>query len=406
MLKYWVWLALKQAVPARIRQRALEYFGTPEMVYYARREELLQVEGMDASMAACLSEDDLQPAIQIVDACFCAGVGILTQNDVLYPDKLRNIADAPLVLYYRGSFPALDMRPSIALVGTRSATGYGLLHAKRFGYQLSRGGAVVISGCALGIDTVAMKGALTGGMPVVGVLACGVDVVYPPKNGELLQDVCRYGCLISEYPPGTPPLRGNFPRRNRIISGLSDGVVVLEAPQRSGALITADHALQQGRDVFALPGSVGMPNSAGCNALIRKGAILVEDGWQVLQEYVGRYGLHPQPDTATSLTLHPREAAPKMDQPPVQKPKNDTINVDNTQRNDYIDVQERLDGRPEPERQILLALQQGPMTVDKLTQQCPAPAAQLMAALTLLELEGCVVRQKDQRIRLADRENG
>ena len=206
----------------------------------------------------------------ILGDCAAKGIYVLTYQDAAYPNRLKHIPDPPLTLYYQGTLPDFDAEPAVAVVGTRRASAYGCLTARRMGYQIAKCGGLVVSGMAGGVDTLAMKGALLAEQPVVGVLGNGLDVVYPRSNRDLYQDVAWRGCLLSEFPPGTPPIGRNFPRRNRIISGLTCGVVVVEAPARSGALITAQLALDQGRDVFAVPGNVDAACSAGSNGLLRK----------------------------------------------------------------------------------------------------------------------------------------
>ena len=171
------------------------------------------------------------------------------------------------------------------MVGTRHASPYGMTTAKKMGYQITKCGGIVVSGMAYGIDGMAMKGALTAGAPVVGILGCGAEMVYPPSNRPLFSDVENYGCIMSEFPPGTPPVKWNFPKRNRIISGMSCGVLVVEAPEKSGALITARCAADQGRDVFVVPGNIDVPTFVGSNRLLRDGAIAVSSGWDILSEY-------------------------------------------------------------------------------------------------------------------------
>ena len=279
MLIHWIWLATRPHMNDRDRLSVLSHFGNPEDIYFAPKEAFADIEDMTKQMAEALQEKDLHEAGEILRQCVDLGIHICTFNDGAYPSRLKNIADPPMVLYYVGHLPDLDGTPVIAAVGTRKASPYGLNVAKRIGGQLARCGAIVVTGMAEGIDGAAAAGALTAGGTVVGVLGCGVDVVYPACNRGLFADVERHGCLMSEFPPGTEPYKWNFPRRNRIMSGLSNGVLVAEAPEKSGALITARQAAEQGRDVFVVPGNVDVPTCAGSNALMREGAIPVRNGW-------------------------------------------------------------------------------------------------------------------------------
>ena len=211
------------------------------------------------------------------------GIHLLSFQDDKYPQNLLHTFNPPSFLYIRGNFKERD-RDAVAMVGTRRATIYGKMMVRKLARDLAKEGLTIVSGMARGVDTAAHLGALEAGGRTVAVLGCGVDVVYPPENRKLMTDIMESGVVISEFPLGTPPEGINFPRRNRIISGLSKGVVVVEAPLRSGALITADFALEEGREVFAVPGNINSPYSQGTNRLIKQGAKLVEDAQDILEE--------------------------------------------------------------------------------------------------------------------------
>ena len=210
------------------------------------------------------------------------GIKVYTEESSEYPSILKEIAQPPMILFCRGTLVPDVQR--IAMVGSRKATAYGRHAAEELSAELAASGLTVVSGAARGIDTFSHKGAMKTGR-TVAVLGCGIDVTYPPENEELLCEIAENGAVISEYPPGTPPNQGFFPARNRIISGLSMGTVVVEAAEHSGSLITAEMALSEGRDVFAVPGSIYSPMSAGANRLIQQGAKLVRSGRDVLSEY-------------------------------------------------------------------------------------------------------------------------
>jgi DNA processing protein len=215
----------------------------------------MQTEGFDRRWLEGILDKDTSDAEQILQECDNKGIQLMVYSDNAYPERLRNIADPPAVLYYKGTFPDFDQEAAIGIVGTRRCSAYGMLQSKQFSNLIANSGGIVVSGGARGIDTMALGGALDSLMPVVCVLGCGVDVVYPSSNRGLYEGVLRCGCLISEFPPGTRPYKWNFPKRNRLISGVSNGVLVVEAPERSGALITARLAAEQGRDLFAVPGN-------------------------------------------------------------------------------------------------------------------------------------------------------
>ena len=288
-LKYWLWLTELPGLTNQTRLALLRHFPTPEDVYYADPEEVLLTEGITREQAKLLEDKDCSGADRILADCQQLDLDLLTIQDAGYPNRLRNIYDPPCLLYVRGRLPAFDDEASIAVVGTRDCTPYGVSCAEKLGYGLAAGGAVVVSGLARGVDSAALRGALRAGGTVTAVLGNGLDVVYPPENQYLYEDVAAAGALISEYPPGTPPEAKHFPVRNRIMSGLCLGTLVVEAPARSGALITAGTALEQGRDVFAVPGPIDAPASVGCNRLIRDGAGLVSDAWDILGEYEPRF---------------------------------------------------------------------------------------------------------------------
>ncbi len=237
----------------------------------------------DKACAAILSRRSLAAARRDLDRCRRLGVAAVGWDDSRYPGLLRQIADPPPVLFVRGD-PALLCRPAVAVVGCRAASPYGLQVARRYGRELAGAGLVVVSGLALGIDGAAHEGCLAGNGVPVAVLACGVDVPYPRLHRRLYDRVAAQGAVVSEYPPGTPPARFRFPARNRIVSGLSLGVVVVEAGRRSGALITARFALDQGREVFAVPGRVDAPTSEGCHRLVQEGAKLAATVADILDE--------------------------------------------------------------------------------------------------------------------------
>ncbi len=406
MLIHWIWLATRPHMNDANRLSVLSHFGSPEDIYFADSSAYSDVEGMTKQMAEALQEKDLHEAGAILQECVDLGIHICTYNDGAYPSRLKNIADPPMVLYYVGHLPDLDGSPVIAAVGTRKASPYGLNVARRIGGQMARCGAIVVTGMADGIDGAAAAGALTAGGAVVGVLGCGVDVVYPACNRGLFADVERHGCLMSEFPPGTEPFKWNFPRRNRIISGLSNGVLVVEAPERSGALITARQAADQGRDVFVVPGNVDVPTCIGSNALMREGAIPVRNGWDVVSEYLN---LYPEKIRKDSSFVQPAGYTGVERTEPIvaQTPKKPTItaksaenapkdSIDKAQSQPYYDIQ-TLSGA---QRTIAELLVDGEQLVDDLIVASGVPAADVLSQLTLMEIQGIVVRKPGKRVAL------
>ena len=306
--------------------------------------------------------------------------------------------------------------PVIGVVGTRKASAYGLTVAKRMGYQIGKCGGLVVSGMAYGIDGLAMSGALTAGAKTVGVLGCGADIVYPQSNRSLFRDVQAYGCILSEFAPGQNAAKWTFPMRNRIISGLSCGVLVVEAPEKSGALITARLALEQGRDVFAVPGNIDMPTCAGSNELLRDGAIMVSSGWDVLSEYQSLFPdkIHRE-DAPCLQRAYPQELAgqegekmpprvaqtPRIPEETTRLKKNlEKKSIDKEPVEAYSDVNVDLSRLSEDEQRIVLCLKNGQRLVDDVIAETGMTTGKLLAVLTMLELKGVIRRLPGKRISL------
>ena len=285
MLLHWIWFSKLKKLSDGAKRQLLQHFSDPEEIYNSEAERLLRLEGVTEAVVDALEDKDLTGAKKILEYCTRQNIGILPLDAADYPARLRNTCDPPLLLYFRGTLPQWDAQPVVAIVGTRKATPYGLTVAGQFGGQIAASGGLVISGAAGGIDTAAMDAALRTGQPVVGVLGCGLDHVYPRFNQELYARVTRQGCLLTEYEPDVLPQSWHFPARNRIITGISNALLVVEAPEKSGAMISARLALEQGRDVFAVPGNVGVPACAGSNALLQDRAMPALCGWDVMRDY-------------------------------------------------------------------------------------------------------------------------
>ena len=382
-LKYWLWLTELPGLTNQTRLALLRHFPTPEDVYYADPEEVLLTEGITREQAKLLEDKDCSGADRILADCQRLDLDILTIQDAGYPNRLRNIYDPPCLLYVRGRLPAFDDEASIAVVGTRDCTPYGVSCAEKLGYGLAAGGAVVVSGLARGVDSAALRGALRAGGTVTAVLGNGLDVVYPPENQYLYEDVAAAGALISEYPPGTPPEAKHFPVRNRIMSGLCLGTLVVEAPARSGALITAGTALEQGRDVFAVPGPIDAPTSVGCNRLIRDGAGLVSDAWDILGEYEPRF---PDKLRREGARETPAVLGYQARQKTEPKPVPPSVSLSH---NDYSLTDDQI--------RLLRALTEEPMLVDDLIELTDIPTRRVLSALTVLEIEHLVTQHSGKR---------
>ena len=342
-------LAMIQGVGPRIRQALVERFSSARAVLAAGSSELCEVQGVGPKLArniaAAGDEVDVQQQIAL---CREHGIEILTELHEEYPRVLREIHDPPGVLFVKGGLKPEDAL-AIGIVGTRHGTQYGLRQAERLAGSLARAGLTIISGLARGIDAAAHRGALAAGGRTLAVLASGVLNIYPPEHDKLAAEVVAQGALLSESPAYAQPLGGTFPQRNRLISGLSLGVIVVEAPQRSGALITARHAMEQGREVFAVPGRVDSRTAGGCHQLIRDGAKLVETADDVLEE------------------LGPLvEAAPRGNGPPIHHPAELTLN--------------------ELEQEVLSAVGADPTSIDQIVTQSGLPVARVLSTISVLEM--------------------
>ena len=358
---FWIFLSCLPKFGARRQQAILEQLPEFEQLLTHNAATLkalgLAAETIDA-LEAWRRQDSAHPVVASADGiyrnCLRTGTAIVTMADADYPEPLRHIHDGPLVLYVRGDRSLLG-REQIGIVGSRNATRAGLEHARSFAAALGQKGLLVTSGLALGVDGAAHAGALDAGFPTVAVIGNGVDKPYPYRHRTLSERIAGEGVIVSEYPPGTSAKAGHFPRRNRIISGLSRGILVVEAGLKSGSLITARLALEQGREVFAIPGSVHNPLARGCHHLIRQGAKLVETVDDICEELGGWWTSQNEGDSSSVIMKRP--------------------------------ATEGLDSR---EIAVLEALGYDPQSTDDLCSVTGLPADQLMQSLLLLELQGLV----------------
>ncbi len=405
---YWLWLASKPDLEAAVIRRLTESFGTPEFLYGAEREVLLKA-GLPKRQTDALCDKDLSRAEHILRVCEEKKISILTIEDSAYPDILREIEDPPPVLYVRGRLPDLEQMPAIAIVGTRSASAYGLRMAERFGAALAKAGFIIVSGMADGADAAAHRGCLKAGGKTIAVLAGGVDTCYPKKNEYLMGDIMLSGAVISENPPGTANEGFRFPIRNRIITGLSAATLVVEAPARSGAMISARLAFEKGREVFAVPGALDIAASVGGNQLIRDeiariatqpmdlvhglSHLLKTEPQEALVRKVwlrelGGYSSLPAPEPVRPYRI---ERSPVTT---VGVPKKRTEPPKEQARPPEPLPEKRLpDDLEGTERQVAEAIVHGADTIDAISERTGLPAAEIASALTLLEISGIVEQQ-------------
>jgi DNA processing protein len=344
---YWLGFNLAQHIGSVRLQHLLSYFGSLKAAWHATPDDLRHAGLSEKPLTALLDARktlDLDAEMQKVTH---AGAHLITLADDTYPKNLRSIADAPPVLYVRGTLLPTDTM-ALAIVGTRKASRYGRDAAHRMAGWVATQGVTIVSGMAQGIDAAAHRGALDAhNGRTIAVMGCGIDIVYPKEHDNLAREIAQNGAIVSEFPLGVPPTGKNFPRRNRIISGLSLGVLIAEAPERSGALITADVALEQGRDVFAIPANIFNQMGTGSNKLIQDGAKLVMRAQDILNEL--------------SVSYSEREVEAKTK---AIVPENDI------------------------EARILQYLESDPTHVDDLVRLTGLPTSELTATLTIMELKG------------------
>ena len=348
--RYWIGFNMVKGIgPAKVRA-LLDHFGDLEPAWRAGRAEL-QAAGLDGraidSLEAGRKGIDLNHTLAQLDS---AGLRTLCWEDDQYPRRLREIANAPPLIYYRGTFETSDDW-AVALVGTRRASAYGKEAARELAGALAASGVTVVSGFARGIDATAHIAALEAGGRTIAVLGSGLDKLYPAEHGPLAERIIEHGALMTDYAPGTPPDSGNFPPRNRIISGLSLGVIVVEAGEESGALITADYAAEQGREVFAVPGNIFSRSSRGPNRLLQQGAKAALSAEDVLEELNLKMAAH-QAEARAQLPL--------------------------------------FEGADETEKSLLMHLSAEPLHADELSVLASLPIATVSSALAMMELKGLV----------------
>lgn len=392
MLEHWLWYA-ERKMTAHQKCALLEHFRDPETVYLAGEQTLSQAPDMTPELLETLMDKDLTDAKRLKGQCRTMHISVLTYTDDQYPARLRSLHDAPVVLYYQGVLPQWNDMPVIGVVGTRKATPYGLELAASMGDQIARCGGMVISGGALGIDTAAMEAAFGAGGVVVAVLAGGLDRLYPASNISFFHKICRTGCLLTEYPPGIPSASWHFPVRNRIISGISNGLLVVEAPAKSGALISARFAMEQGRDVFSVPGNVTSPTCAGTNALLQEGARAAVTGWDVMKEYEALYPHRVFPPERLKTWQ-------KVAQEPMLPARNDKKSIDKLEKSTYSVVRTAISALTNEEQTLVACVDAGGGLMDEIIARSGLNAAEAKKILTRLALKKVLVLHPGGRVTL------
>lgn len=397
-LKAWLWLTRRlECGPA---WQVLRHFGGPERAYFADPAEYALIPRLSPAQRQALGDKSLDREDQILARCDRAGIGLLTWQDSLYPERLRNIELPPLVLYFRGTLPRFDEEIAIAMAGTRRATPYGCKAAAELAFQITRLGGLVLTGIVEGCDRYAADGALKAGGPLVCVLAGGVDVPYydTEANRRLLEDAAACGALISEYPPGTPHLAEHFSARNRLLTGLSLSALCVEAPARSGTLQVARLALEQGRDVYAVPANIDAEAGVGTNQLLVRGeAICVCSGADVLEHYRSLYPRLRSARPFSEADQAQRLAAPVSPDHTPRQPAAPSAPAEATAPQvpspaplRQLRLAEHKSEFTDDEIAVLRALEGGALVTDAIVAAAGVPARRVSATLTVLTIRALV----------------
>ena len=416
-LSRWVWLSLACGPGSSAPELLIAAFGDIDAIYEATEDDFAELD-IKLQCLTQLCSKSLDPALRIVKWCEMKKVGIITPDDPRYPERLYSIHAFPAVLYCYGRIPEIDKRLCVACVGTRRMTEYGRQNAYAISRDLAKEGAVIVSGLALGIDSVCHRAALDVNGTTIAVLGCGLDRAYPPQNRNLMVEIAKKGTILTEFAPFTEPLKANFPMRNRIISGISNATMVFEADEKSGSLITARHSMKQGRPVYALPGNIGNLSSLGTNELLTNGAFAATKAGDIIadfEQYISN-GMHSDPNKAPKLRSAPAKvmrgefeavpenygaAAENKDVPekpaqakaekeppkaePTVKEKKDAVRLPKEKAEATVAALSVI------ETKVYNALSRtSPMTCDQLVST-GYPVNKILAALTMLEIKKLII---------------
>lgn len=354
---YWLWFTLKDEIKPKERIVLLEKFKNARNIFDAADTEGIVNLSKDAFDA--VMDKNLASAKRVKAQVDAMGGYIVTTEDDEYPPLLKNIYDPPYVLYCTGEHPDWDKLLTVTVVGTREPDDYGRKVTERIAGELALNGVTIVSGMARGIDSIAGISALKNGGKTIAVLGSGLDVIYPPEHAELYQKIRQKGVIMTEYPPGTRPLASNFPKRNRIMAGLAYGILVTQAPEKSGALITASYAVESGRDLYAVPADIFNFNSVGANRLIKQGAKPVMTADDIIKEY------------------------PYIEITPVAE-----VKAEKTQRDKLREI--NFEGLTELQRKIVKTLGGGALHADEISREAELASSEVNAELVMLEIQGTV----------------
>lgn len=394
-IEYWLWLSTSAKLSPRAKAVLLKHYGSPEAMYEAPKGEITKLLGRRGEGAEVLERRDLSSALRTIDRCKMQNIEVISIDDPRYPVRLKNIYAPPHIIYVKGRLPKIDEEPAIAVIGTRNASPYGIKMGRKLGFEISKCGGVVISGLTKGIDAAGAEGALIADGKCIGVLGMPHELA----RGKMVDELAVRGALISEYPPGAGVCRQFFRARNRIAAGLSIGVVVVEAPFKSGTKLFVDEAVEQGKEIFAVPGNADAENCAGTNLMLKDGAKPVTEGWDVMSEFAKLY-----PDKIKRSTERIPGTCVKPEQNEAvktEKTHKDTKKViDKPDTTEYIDLKKQLESLSETQLAIVSAMDREAMQVDEIIERTGLSPAKVLADLTLLQIKGCVSQQSGKRFTL------
>ena len=397
-LKYWIWLSAAN-IGANAKAAVLMHYGDAERAFLSPPGDFKSVEKLSKRDIEILEKRDLTLVDAILEKCEMQCISVITFQDAAYPRRLRCIYSPPVALYVKGRLPAIDENPVIAIVGTRNATPYGIKMSRSIACDIARCGGTVASGLTRGIDAAAAEGALYGDGTVIGVLG----TCHSDDAGRLADEVAARGALISEYPPLTKFNKSHFRERNRITSGISVGVVAVEAPEGSNTRLFVEEAVDQGKEIFAVPGNADAANSVETNSMIKDGAQTVTCGWEVLAEFEALYPEKIKKSVGSksiAMDEYPRCAAPTKVYSPVRKQKPTKKEVDKPQDTGYIDLKEQLKSLNEDQLKIIAAIEKNASHIDDIIENTGLSTARVLSQLTILEIKGFICREAGKRIAL------
>ena len=404
-IRYWVWLSQLNISP-KARAAVMRMFDSAEEAFRSKEGSFRRKRGISAQEAELLEARSLEGVDELLEQCAEQEISVLPYDAAEFPERLRRIACPPAVLYVKGLLPQLDLLPVISVIGTRKASPYGVKMGERLAYEISRCGGTVVSLLTTGVGEAAADGALRAGRPCIGVLG----TPHEQCRLELARDLLRGGALISEYPPGKEFSRHFFRERNRIAAGISDGVVVVEAPEKSGTRLFVNDAVDQGKDVFAVPGNVDAENAAGTLALLKDGAKLVTCGAEVMEDYLLRYpdciNLDPElEETTEEKETEPEETAEREgNESDVKDSRTAPSAADPAKPSDAEAAKQallsRLSQLTDDQLKIITAIDPGSTHIDDITERTGLSTSRVLAQLTVLEIKGFVRREAGRRFAL------